>query len=274
MQATGNNDLGASRQRITIRASQKTLSFSSVVLTNAEQPIVYEPYPMRSDISIAANMREALRTASLPLQGYTAAQVMVESPVLMIPFDVFDEEDCNELYKHTFADSGQRKILHNVLPNTNSVALFPINKDLKMVIDDHFNDVIYIAALSPVWNYLYRRSFTGVRNKLYAYFHDSKVDIFSYQQNRFRYTNQFNALRPYDAIYFMLYVWKLLGLRQSHDELHIVGDIPEKEVLVEEMRKYVHRVYVINPAGDFNRAAATKIEGMPYDLMTLYTKGR
>ena len=274
MQATGNENLGASRQRLTIRASRKTLSFSSVTHTNAEQPIVFEPYPLRSDISIAANMREALKSASLPLQGYTAAQVMVESPVLMLPIDMFKEEECDTLYYHTFSANGQQRILHNVLPNMNCVAMFPINKDLKMVIDDHFGDVIYIAALSPVWNYLYRRSFTGARNKLYAYFHDGKADIFSYQQNRFRYANQFDARRPYDAIYYMLYVWKLLGLRQSHDEMHIVGDIPEKDVIMEEMRKYVHRVYVINPAGDFNRAAATRIEGMPYDLMTLYTKGR
>ena len=69
-------------------------------------------------------------------------------------------------------------------------------------------------------------------------------------------------------------MWKLLTLSNEHDELHIVGDIPEQEWLVNELRKYLQKAYVINPTADFNRAPATLVKGMPYDLMTYYTKGR
>ena len=78
----------------------------------------------------------------------------------------------------------------------------------------------------------------------------------------------------HDAAYFLLYVWNQLALNAEHDELHIVGDLPEAEWLVEELRKYVSKVYVINPQADFSNAPATLIQGMPYDLMTLYVKGR
>ena len=63
-------------------------------------------------------------------------------------------------------------------------------------------------------------------------------------------------------------------LQPEHDEMHIVGDIPERELLLDELRKYLQRAYVINPTADFNRAPATQIKNMPYDLMTLYVKGR
>lgn len=275
MQETGNENLNTLRQRLTIRVSKRSLSFSVATPINTENPITFEPYPVKSGISMAANMREALKTATLPIQGYKMAQVMVESPVLLVPIDKFKEDECAALYNHTFADTqNTNKILHNILPYLSCVAVFPINKDLKMVIDEHFQNVIYIAATSPVWHYLHRRSFTGARNKLYAYFHDGKVDIFSYFQNRFKYSNQFEARHYHDAVYFILYVWKLLGLRNTHDEIYMVGEIPDKENILEELRKYLQRVYAINPSGDFNRAPATRIEGMPYDTMTLYTKGR
>ena len=58
------------------------------------------------------------------------------------------------------------------------------------------------------------------------------------------------------------------------DEMHLVGDIPDKEWLIEAMHRYLRQVYVINPSADFNRAPITKIKGMTLDMMTLFIKGR
>ena len=63
-------------------------------------------------------------------------------------------------------------------------------------------------------------------------------------------------------------------MQTEQDELHLVGDIPEKETITEELKKYLKKVYIINPSADFNEAPATQIKNMPYDLMTLYVKGR
>ena len=125
-----------------------------------------------------------------------------------------------------------------------------------------------------MWRHLHQRSYTGVRGKLYGYFHDGRLEIFNYAQNRFKFYNAFDTSNARDALYFLLYVWQQLMLKAEQDELHIVGDIPEREWLLEELRRYVKRAYIINPAGDFNRAAVTQISGIPYDLMTLYVKGR
>jgi hypothetical protein len=40
------------------------------------------------------------------------------------------------------------------------------------------------------------------------------------------------------------------------------------------LHNYLKNAYVINPSIEFNKAAATTIKGMPFDLMTLLTKGR
>ena len=48
----------------------------------------------------------------------------------------------------------------------------------------------------------------------------------------------------------------------------------KEEQLVEELKQYLPKVYVINPSADFNRAPVTEIIGMPYDLQTLFVKGR
>lgn len=268
MQETGNK---TGNQRLTIRVSKIALSFSTV---DVEGKVSYEPYNVRSGISMAANLREAIKTSPMLQQSFRRTQVVIDSPSLLVPTDLYQEKEAPTLFTHAYPKRDNETVLYNVLPDLNAVALFCINKDLKLVIDDHFTQPSFVCAMAPVWHYLHQRSFTGARNKLYAYFHDKQLDIFSYNQNRFKFCNSFETTHPHDALYFILYVWKQLMMKPEFDELHLVGDIPEQTWMLEELRHYVLRAYVLSPTGDFNRAQVTQIKGMPYDLMTLYVRGR
>lgn len=173
MQITGNRTQQA---RLTIRVSKNTLSFS-VVDREAEHQLIYEPYTVKSGVSIAANLRQAFSESDLLQRGYTKVRVYIDSPILLVPIEEFHEEDLPVLYQHAFTGHNGDVILHKVQPNLNVVAVFPINKDLKMVVEDNFKDVRFTPIMQPIWNYLHQRSFTGIHRKLYAYFHDKKVDI-------------------------------------------------------------------------------------------------
>ena len=91
MQETGNSTL-VSRMRPVIRISKGVLSFS-VVDTATETQVVYEPYAVKSGMSMAANLREAFNESELLMRGYQRAQVMLDAPVLMVPVEEFDESE-------------------------------------------------------------------------------------------------------------------------------------------------------------------------------------
>lgn len=260
--------------RIIIRIGQRHLSFSALDPMQADDPVTYEPYVMKSGISLSANLREALGEADLMQMGYKKALALIDTPVLLIPVEQFEENSVETMYLHAFPRKEMDMVLFNVLSDLNAVAAFAISKDLNTVLRDNFVDVQMMPVMSPVWRYLHHRSFTGNHNKVYGYFHDRKLDIFSFHQNRFKFCNQFEASRQQDALYFLLYVWKQLMLDNETDEMHLVGTFNEMPELASELRKYVQKVYVINPSAEFNRAPATKIKDMPFDLMTLITKGR
>lgn len=260
-------------QRLVIRISRNSLSFAAVNIEGNGQ-IDFEPYTLNPGISMAANMREAFRTQPMLQTAYGRVLVMIDTPTLMTPIELFHEEEQRTLYLHSYEGHEQDEIAHTVLPDLNCVAIFSVNRDLKLVLDDHFTQPTFIAAIAPVWRYLHQRSYVGVREKLFAYFHDRHMEVFSYGQNRFKFCNTFEARDAHDALYFLLYTWKQISLQADRDEMHLVGDIYEQEWLMGELQKYIKRVYTINPSGDFNRSAVTQIEGMPYDLMTLFVKGR
>ena len=88
--------------------------------------------------------------------------------------------------------------------------------------------------------------------------------------NRFKFCNTFNAKHAHDALYYILYAWRQLGYNVDNDEIHVCGDIVHKDWLLENLRKHVTRAYAINPVADFNRARATAIPNIEYDLLALH----
>ena len=279
-----NNHIEASgvARRLIIRIASGSLAFST---TDEDNKIVYEQYPLKSSISMAANFREALRTIPMLAKAYQRVLVMVDSNVLIVPTDCFKASEQERLYLHAYgrqkgvtrADQEmgeQRMVMHSVMPDLNSVAIYSLAKDLYTVIDDAFSAVSFSAAIAPVWLHLHQRSYTGPRLKLYSYCHEGKMEVMSYAQHRFRFYNSFKVDQADDALFYLLSVWQQLGLDPQRDEMHLVGDFPDGEAMTEKAKQFVKRIFTIHPSGEFNRAAVTQIAGIPYDMVILYIKGR
>lgn len=255
--------------RMTIRVANGRLSFAIADMESGQQ-VAYEQFVAKSGVSMAANLREAFKTADLLQRPAKAARVLVDTPWLMIPIEEYEESNNETLFMHAFPDTTGATIVGNVLPDLNAVVLFPLNRDLKLVVEDHYSDVVYTCLMRPVWNYLHHRSFIGNRRKLFAYFHDNVMELFSYERNRFVFCNRYDVQTTKDIVYFTLFVWKQLALDQMRDELIIAGDMPDKENMLETLRLYVSTVIVLNPSACFNRAPMTQIKGMTLDLITTF----
>ena len=85
--------------------------------------------------------------------------------------------------------------------------------------------------------------------------------------------NTFKAESSRDAVFYLLYVWKQLGLDGGRDELHLSGAIPSPWI-EDTLHRYVHRVCPINLSACFNRAPITRMKQMPFDIITYYMKGK
>lgn len=266
------NDAG--KQRLVIRASRFSLDFATQDTTNPATTVSFTPYDVKGAMSMAANLREAIKTSELLASNYAKVTVMADSPTLAVPLDLFDTKDAQELFFHSHPDSSNDIVMHTVLAELNVAMLFAVKKDFHNVIIDRYGSASFFASSAPVWNYLFRRNFLGSRMKLYAYFHDQRMEVIAYGQNRFKYFNTFDTDNAHDAVYFLLSVWKQLALRPENDELHMVGDLPDMQWLENELKEYLKKVYTVNPSTDFNRSPIAQMKDMPYDMMTYFIKGR
>ena len=254
------------KQRLIIRISRDSIMLSCT----EEKAVKFEDYPLNNGIALAANMREALQTVTMLKDEYNKVAVLMDSPVLTIPASLFNEEEQVKLYHHAFSHQEQQFVTHAILPDLNAMVVFSVQKDLYQVLHDRFPQVTFRPLMSAVWHHMYQKSFMGQHQKLYGYFHDKKVEVFAFGQNRLKFQNVYNVNTIEDSIYFLLSVWKQLGLNVQSDELYLAGQMADKDKLKEHLQKFLKRVFTSNPTGEFNRNPVTLVEGMPYDMMLQY----
>lgn len=270
MQETGNNNIMPRlNNRLVIRVSRHAMAFA-VADPQSDHQIVYEPYAVKSGVSEAANLREAFGESDLLGEGYQRARLLIDTPVMLQPVEEFKEQQAEALYRYTFKGHVNDMVVCKAMPEQNAVATFGVNRDLKLVLDDHFADLRISPVSLPAWKFLYRRSFAGPWKKLFGYFHDRKLDIVCFHKNRFKFANTYDTESARDAVYFLLYVWNQLGMDAERDELHIVGNTPQSEWLMGCLRKYVQKAFLVNPSAEFNRAPITQIKELPFDLLTTF----
>ena len=251
-----------------IRVGHGTLSF---LVEDEDGTMAFHPYEVKEGMSIAANLREAFRTEPYLKGAKGRAVLSVATPVVLMPLEEYnemDDFDAEEMYSSVITGhKGELKVTSQV-PQLDAVAVFPVNNDLHMVVKDHLPDVEVRNVTIPVWEHLYNRYFrAGMHRRLFLYFHDKMVDVCSFDKHRIRFANVFDASSDRDALYYILYAWKQLGLSQQDDELHLVGDVTSDSWIVSRLKTYVAHVYLINPSANLNRSPLADIPGMPFDMM-------
>lgn len=258
-----------SSKSLTIRAGQGTLSF---LVKAVDGTFSFIPYEVKSEMSLAANLREAFKTLPELTDGVENTTLMVSTPIVLLPqeeFDTIDEDlDIEAVYSSVMTGhKGEEKIVKQ-MSTLNAMGIFTINSDLHMVVTDNCPNVEVCNVMYPIWKHLYNRYYqSGQHRKLFAYFHDKTVDVCQFERGRVRFANSFDATHAHDALYYILFVWKQLGMNQEEDDLFVIGDMPHEKWLRGRLQSYVTRLYDINPSADLNRSPLAEVNGMPFDMM-------
>lgn len=255
--------------RLTLRIGEGNMLFA-IGDPQTDGNIVFEHYNVNNNIAVAANLREAFKKSELLQSGYKRALVVIDAPTMLVPLDEYREQDAETLYKHTFKWQRSEDILTSAMPKLNAVAVFAVNKDLMMVIENHFDDIQIQPQMQAVWTHLYKYAFAGIRQKLFAYFHNKRMEVIRFQRNRFEFCNSYEANNTQNILYYLLYVWKLMGMDRGDSELYMAGDIPNIDKLCAELKQFVSKYHVLELASDFNNAAIATHKDIPYDLKALY----
>lgn len=238
---------------ITIRITRATITFTAPN-TVIEGQTDFEQYNMKPGIAVAANLRQAiaecrmLKTAAQQAQATTqhhpvfdSATVFIDTPMLLIPAEEYDEETMPTLYHHVNTKYTDDDVVGTPISPLNVVAAYAVGKDLRFVLTETFSRVQFMPLLAPVIVEFSRHSYGGFQEKLFCYFHDRRIDVCAFRKGRIRLCSTFDVTQTPDAVYYILNVWQTLGMKPA-DILCLAGAITGHEALVKELRRFIKNI--------------------------------
>lgn len=231
----------------------------------------YFSYPVDSSLSLTANVKKAFaREAELLNHVYKRVNVLVvDKRFTLIPFELFEDEQAEELFYYNFSRRENEEILFNILGKSNLTVAFSIDKSVHGQLTEWFPQARFYSYMSPLIEQFTGKSRLGNSNKIYAYIHEGMLDVCVFERGKLQMANAYACRENADQLYYLLYAWKQAGFDQQRDELHLVGNLPRKEELTGELGKYIRQLFIINPQADFNRSDISRIEEIPFDLQSL-----
>lgn len=151
-------------------------------------------------------------------------------------------------------------VQYNILHKNNTVVLFGMDKSACSFLREQYPGVKFYSQASPFIEFFSSKSRLGNSRKMYAHLRKDAVDVYGYERGRLLLANSFECRSTPDRVYYLLYIWKQLGFEQERDELHLTGDLNDKELLLPELRKFIRQVFIMNPATNLDLQAITLCE--------------
>ncbi len=254
-----------------IRVTPRTLSFA--VKDGDEAMVDYEAYEMKAGMSVATNLREAFTKSRLLRTAPTEVTVIIDSPVLLLPMEDYSN-DVAEQYKYVYPDLGNIVLRHTPLPMQSAMAVFSLSRDLGVVLGDHFREVHIEPLYGALWQYFGRRHEERNTKKMYAYYHDNKVAVWSFHRRRFVFANTFTIESSKDAVYYLLGAWKNINAKGASDDLILAGLIPDEAATIADIKNYISSIETLSNAEEFPTVPAAKIKSMPLDMLVHFIDER
>lgn len=266
MQATGNNQNQS--YNLSIRLHADGFSFYGYA-PNETEAIKEENYRYDNEESHIAQFERALAQSALAgRKSYLSVYGLIIGPSIQIPLESFRKEEANTLFRLAFAQEHTGKIYYNILPHIEIAKVFSVDKDIEMSLRKQFPDIRFYHAETMLLEKMWPLGSKG-KQRLYVYFHEQEMFVFSYKEQKLQYANTFPADQADNAAYFILSVWKSLSLDAREGECILLGGNNIETECAKTLGKYLHNVTLLSSADIYRRYAPAKNTQIPLDLLTL-----
>jgi hypothetical protein len=218
---------------------------NSLVLTRQRE---IEP-----ELSITVNMRKALEELDFLSYTYKRTDALPAGKrFTLMPAELFAEDQAETCFYYNFSPQENEIVLYDTLPKNGAVVLYALDKSLYDLLREQYPQIRFQSSVSSLAEHLAVKSRPGADKKMYVCVRRSFIEVYVYDRGHLMLLNAFDCENNSDRVYYLLYVWKQLAMDQQADELCVMGDGAEKDLLVEEMRRFIRHVSVLHPVSEFN----------------------
>lgn len=258
---------------LTIRISHDHIVFCTYDRLSNLLP-QYEVYDNNPDISLNANIHQAVKTVELAQGDYNFVDAYVCEATTLVPLKEFEEDDIEDIYYLNFPQMRQRcKVFYDTLPYLNALLLFAVDKDVCRTLRDYYPQVKFHNTLtSLVLQYASRYPFSATQPRLYCYVNEQNLTLIVVQGGQLQFMNSFKIHNPSDSLYYIACVANSFALTAAGEKIYVGGDQPAAQNLTLALDRIHLRGFYMDDKEELSQHPIASVAAFPYDLKVLLLK--
>lgn len=171
---------------------------------------------------------------------YKQVRIVIESfQYTFVPGNIYDEKRKQELLGFVFSQIRGQVFCYEW---KDKVCLYQADPEVCEFFSRSFVNPSFIPHILPLIVLGERESKISLPARMYVVLHKEIMDVFCFRQGNLCLVNSFKVSRPEDILYYILYVWKQLGLDQEKDMLFINSPIDLRSRLMDMLHIYLRNI--------------------------------
>lgn len=256
------------KYKMSIRLRSGGLSFSGYN-PSASESFFYENIEFDRAKPYMTSLKECFFDREFLTWQYKQIHVItVSSQYTLVPEDVFQEKQKNELLSFAFS-APQSRCLNNELKEIAAELVFDMDEEVYEFCSRSLLNPRFIHHMTPLLSLWKKQSCARQARQLYVVLSPKKMDVACYDQGNLLFANSFSFDRPDDILYYILYVWKQTGMDQQKDQLRLFGEVSLRSEVVGKLRNYLQFIDPLEIPSEAYLMGTEAVQA-PLDLIALY----
>ena len=261
--ATNNSE----RYILSIRLRSGGLSFSGYI-PSVGDTFFYRDVEFDRAKPYISSLKEFFFENDFLTWTYKRINVVVVSPqYLLVPEDVYQDKRQNEFLSFAFSSS-EGRCLNNRLYDEEAELVFGIEEEVYEFCSRSLINPRYVHHMYPVLSLWKKQSRTRLPKQLYVVLHRRMIDIVCYAQGNLMFVNSFSYEHADDILYYILYIWKQVGMNQQKDQLRFLGETSLCNTVVKTLRNYLQYIEPLEIPSEAYLLGSEIVQA-PLDLIAL-----
>lgn len=208
---------------MSIRLWSGGLSFSAYNPQESKS-YIYRNINFDRNIPYSTSLKEIFFANECLVWAYKRTYILTVTPhYALVPDELFLEKQKNELLKFNFTTQ-EKHILENSIENGNIKIVYDINEEVYEFCSRSLTNPIHVHNITPQLIVFQQQNLAEKFRHMFVVIHEKTVDVSCFSEGNVCYANSFTFNQPDDVLYYALYIWRITGMNQLHDQLSLTGD--------------------------------------------------
>jgi hypothetical protein len=219
----------------------------SYLISNQQQQILALRAYKFSDSPSEKSLKQLLIEDSIVRQKFRTVRVGIFSPRFsLIPLSLFKESGASNYLEQTTNLQRNDKVLSDTISSLKAANVYAFDEQYIRGLAEHYPEARFFHASTGLINNFIANYDSSSSKQIFLNIYNQYVTITVIENAQLLFHNIFSFKASPDCLYYILLVYKQLGMTPHKYPLHIIGELVADSEIYKLLYKYIKTIHFVN----------------------------